>query len=186
MKKGNLDVKKIREMMLLNPGKMWGITSIRPKTGKSLISVLIADELKKIRKDVLVVSFKELSKDKSYTLKGLDDAIEFFSNSNQMEYLYINGLEYIEDKILNDRFFDLMELCKRQYDYVIVDMKAIEETGFTKLMCKMCDETLIVIAKDKEDGIATGKYVQHLQEHGIRVSGVILNEYGKRKSILKM
>ena len=186
MKKGNLDIKKLREMMLLYPGKVWGVTSVKRRTGKSYISMLLAEELRKIRKEVLVVSFKELSKEKSYTLQGLDEALEFFGKSTQAEYLYINDLEHAEERILNERFVELIELCKKQYDYVILDMKAIEETGFTKLMCKMCEETLIVVTKDQADGIETGKCVKHLQEQGIHVSGLILNEYCRKKTILKM
>lgn len=182
-----LDIERIREMMLLSSGTVWGITSFRKETGKSYVSKLLVDALNEIGKNVLYISLgEEVTNENSYVLNDIDEAIEVFGKEKHKRQICINNLKKSESVILNEKFEKLLDVCKKNYNYIIVDTKAIEETGFTKAACKMCDENIVVILKNIEDGVTSGKYIQQLQELGIKVFGVILNEYYAKKPVLRM
>ncbi len=182
-----LDIKKIREMMLLSSATVWGITSIRKGTGKSYVSKLLVDAFTEIGKNILYISLgEEVLSDNSYVLSDIDEAIEIFEKEKQIRQICISKLEKIESVILNEKFEKLLDVCKKNYDYIIVDTKSIEETGFAKMACRICDENIVVILKNKEDGVTSGKYIHQLQKLGIKVFGVILNEYFTKKPVLRM
>lgn len=178
------DAKKIRELMLLSESKVWGITSFKEGVGKSFFSTSLVNAFEKIGKKVLCISFDE--KENAYMPGNIDDVIIFLKNKNDKNIISISNTEIGETIILDDRFKDFMVLCKENFDYVIVDTKSIDSCCFSKALCKMCDENIIIIQKNWEDGIACKKQMQQLKELEIKVFGVVLNEYSTKKSLLKM
>lgn len=189
MKNDNLDIKKIREIVLLSDEKIWGITSIKERTGKTYIAGMVAEELNKIGKHTLLFTIGDSDLEDNClvfeTLEEIEARIEV-EKENRLFHICMNNPEKIDTFVFHGKMEKLLETCRQQYDYVIVDTKSIENSGFSKSVCMACDENLIVISKDVEDGAETGKKIRQLQEIGVKVSGIIMNEYHDKKIMLKM
>lgn len=182
-----LDIEKIREMILLSSEKVWGITSLKKGVGKSYISKLLADALNEIGKNVLRISVGEdIAEGDCYILKDIDEAIEVFDKEKQKKQICINDLKKSGIVVFDNKFEQLLDVCKKNYDYIIVDTKAVEETGYAKVICKMCDENIVILLKDAEDGVTSGKGIRQLQKLGIKIFGAILNEYYTKKPMLRV
>jgi len=187
MKNDNLDIKKIREMMLLSDEKIWGITSVKERTGKTYIASMVAEELNKIGKQTLLFTIGDSDSEGScLVFEEPEEVEEKLGAENQLFHICMNNSKKIDTFVFDDKMEKLLETCRKQYDYVIVDTKSIENSGFSKRVCMACDKNLIVVSKDVEDGVETGKKIRQLQEIGVRVSGIIMNEYHDKKIMLKM
>jgi capsular polysaccharide biosynthesis protein len=184
IRRKNADVKSIREAILLSSEKVWGITSLKKNCGKTFLARQLAESLQAIGKKTLLISFDD-SKE-GYALENLDKAMEHLGAECTENKMYIADADKVEEIVLHDKFKTLLEVCKANYDYVIIDMKAVEGTGFTKVLCKMCGENMVVISKNVEDGVEAGRTIAQLAECGVSVNGVILNEYSAKKCILRM
>ena len=187
MRRDNVDIIKIRETILLSTEKVWGITSLKKGCGKTYISKLLAESLDEIEKKVLLISFEHEQKSTEYyILNNLDEAMEHFEQGYTENKVLIADSDKVEGIVLSEKFKSFLSKCKHYYDYVIIDMKAVEETGFTKVLCKICEENIVIISKNVEDGVESGTTIQHLKDCGVSIKGVVLNEYSFKKNILKM
>lgn len=189
MKNDNLDIKKIREMILLSDEKIWGITSVKERTGKTYIAGMVAEELNKIGKHTLLFTLGDSGLDGNCLAFEEPEEVESMlqeKKENKLCHICMNNPDKIDTFVFHGKMEKLLEVCRHQYDYVIVDTKSIENSGFSKSVCMACDENLIVVSKDVEDGVETGKKIRQLQEIGVKVSGIIMNEYHDKKIMLKM
>lgn len=185
MGKNNIDIEKIREKILLSPGKVWGITSIKKQTGKTFLSKTLVEEMLKINKNVLYISigkndavFYELG------INSLDN--EVTGNSKEIHWMYIDSDANTAEIIFNNKFEEWMEFWKQNYDLVIFDMEAVSESGVSKKICSLCDNNIVVLEKDREDGLAVKEAMKELQAMHINIAGVVLNSHKSKKSLLRM
>ena len=104
----------------------------------------------------------------------------------QLLHICMKDSAQIETFVFQGKMDRILEICKLQYDYILLDVKAIANSGFSKKVCKTCDENLIIVSQDVEEGPELGRAIHQLQEIGVKVSGVVMNEYHAKKVILKM
>lgn len=91
------------------------------------------------------------------------------------------------DKIVYDESFEkLVGIYKKTYDYVIVDMPALNENSVSKKLCTLCDENIIIVSKDSEEGPKVGKVINQLQKLDVKIAGIVINEYKTKKSLIRI
>lgn len=182
MNKCMIDIEKIREEILLSDKKIWGITSLSKKVGKTFISELLVEKISEIGKNVLYITIGEEDNSK------LDKAIQFVEKGEIIpeKYWCIKNVESTAAIIFDDKFEKLLSLYKKVYDYIIIDMPSFEESIFSKKLCKVCDENIVVVSKNNEDGFKSGEKIRHLQQMGISIAGIVLNEYSNKKAIFRI
>ena len=91
------------------------------------------------------------------------------------------------DKFVYSREYELfLEECKEKYDHILVDMAALSEQSVSKKMCELCDDTMIVVSKDVENGLEVRKEVEQLRSVGAKIKGIILNKHSFKRTIFKM
>lgn len=184
MAKMNIDIKKIREKVLLSPGKAWGFTSLKKQTGKTFVTKELVEEMLKVNKNVLYVSVgKNEAISYDLEIRSLDE--EVADNSKMIHWVCIESDE--RAKIIFDKKFEaLFEMWKQNYDYVIFDTKAVNESGVSRKICSLCENNMIVLEKDREDGLEVREAIKELHDMQINVVGVVLNGHKNRKSLLRM
>lgn len=184
MGKNNIDIKKIREKVLLSPGKAWGFTSLKKQTGKTLVTKELVEEMLRINKNVLYVSIgKNDAISYELEIRSLDE--EMADNNKMIHWVCIESDE--RAKIIFDKKFEaLFEMWKQNYDYVIFDTKAVNESGVSRKICSLCENNMIVLEKDREDGFVVREAMKELQNMHINIAGIVLNNHKSRKSLLRM
>lgn len=184
MSKKIVDIKKIREKVLLSPGKAWGFTSLKKQTGKTFVAKELVEEMLKINKNVLYVSIgKNDAISYELEIRSLDE--EMMENSKGIHWVCIESDE--RAKIIFDKKFEvLFEMWKQNYDYVIFDTKAVNESGVSRKICSLCENNMIVLEKDREDGFVVREAIKELQGMDINIAGIVLNGHKNRRSLLRM
>ncbi|MFI3266033.1 MAG: polysaccharide biosynthesis tyrosine autokinase [Rikenellaceae bacterium] len=137
------------------------ITSINPKSGKSLVSLNLAASLALKRSRTLVVDgdFRRgtLSEAVHSPRKGLVNYLN--STDISIDEFIIKGLEYPlldvlpmgiippnpTELLLLDKFVDVIKELRTKYDYIIFDCPPVDIVSDAAIIEKQCDSTIFII-----------------------------------------
>lgn len=187
MKDREFDIENLREVIMLSDSKVWGIVSQKKGVGKSYIAQKLLDYMKKAGKAVLYLGYGD-NKDKSVSLE--EEISRFISGRENGEIIKttkisMSACPHIEKTIYDNNFEKLIESYKKRFDYVIIDMMSLEENSIAKRLCSLCDNNLFVINKDIQNGMELRKVIAQLHDVNVRIGGIVMNEYHKKKSWLR-
>ncbi|XCP84206.1 hypothetical protein ABXS75_14185 [Roseburia hominis] len=181
------DVDKIRERILQSGESVWGITSIGSRIGKTYVSQLLMDSLERAGKKILMFSIGDAinnSYEVEEELKRMES--KSYRNFENKKTVVFGKSSDIERIVYCPEFINLLEVYKENYDYIVFDMKELGEHSITKRLCALCDEVILVMGMDKEDGIKVAHVIKEVSETGGNVAGIVLNEWSEKRRILRM
>lgn len=180
-----IDIENLREIVLLSEDKVWGVTSLSKKTGKTFVARQLVESLSKAGKKVVYLSFQKESGEetRNFLEKELKNAE---SVSGLVKNVVLKDALHLEEIVYSEKFTQLVAEYKKEYDYVIMDMMSMEENSIAKKIASVCENNFIVVVKDCENGEAVGKMVHQLKALNISMAGVVLNEYHEKKKWLRM
>lgn len=185
MGKTTIDIENLREIVLLSEDKIWGITSLSKKTGKTFVARQLVESLSKAGKKVVYLSFQKESGEE--TKNFLERELKNAENvAGSVKSVVLKDVAHLEKIVYSEKFAQLVEEYKNNYDYIIMDMMSMEENSIAKKIASVCENNFIVVAKDCENGEEVGKMVRQLKALNIRLTGVVLNEYHEKKKWLRM
>lgn len=172
--------------------KAIAVTSSVPNEGKTDVSFNIArsfaDDGKKtlfidgdIRKSVALARYgvdKEVE-GLSHFLSGqaeLDDVICETSVDNL--YCIFTGIKSPNPAELlgSKRFKNMIENCKENYDYIIIDCPPLGSVIDAVLVAKVCDGSILVIESDYVSYKVVQNVKKQLEKGGCKILGAILNK----------
>ena len=185
MGRAMVDIENLREIVLLSESKVWGITSLSRKTGKTFVARQLVENLLKAGKKVVYLSFQKESGEE--TKNFLEKELKKAENvSGSVKSVVLKDTLHLEEIVYSEKFAQLVEEYKKEYDYIIMDMMSMEENSIAKKIASVCENNFIVVAKDCENGEEVGKMVHQLKTLNIRLAGIVLNEYHEKKKWLRM
>ena len=187
MKSKEFDIENLRETVLLSDSKVWGIVSQKKGVGKSYIAQKLADYLQKAGKTVLYLEYGE-EKGSSVSLEEeIGKLLDEDENSEEIKNrkISVSDCDQIEKTVYDERFERLIDLYRSRFDYVLVDMMALEENSIAKRLCSICDNNLFIITKDVQNGMELRKVINQLHDINVRIDGIVMNEYREKKSWLR-
>lgn len=180
MGRAMVDIENLREIVLLSESKVWGITSLSRKTGKTFVARQLVENLLKAGKKVVYLSFQKESGEE--TKNFLEKELKKAENvSGSVKSVVLKDTLHLEEIVYSEKFVQLVEEYKKEYDYIIMDMMSMEENSIAKKIASVCENNFIVVAKDCENGEEVGKMVHQLKTLNIRLAGIVLNEYHEKK-----
>ncbi len=188
------DIENIRERVMSDSAKVCGITSMRKGEGKTYISSLLQESMVQIGDKTLLISAdgnwetnrSRYAEETVFCVKDLNDFQSQEIDSEKVRVIAFHNFSNF-DKFVYSREYELfLEECKEKYDHILVDMAALSEQSVSKKMCELCDDTMIVVSKDAENGLNVRKEVEQLRSVGAKIKGIILNEHSFKRTIFKM
>lgn len=188
MKSKEFDIEELREAVLLSDSKVWGIVSRQKGAGKTYIAKKLAECLENAGKKVLYLGFEDKEADSISLESEMDGVSRDAGNTDEMssKKVFLSDYTQIEKAVYSENFESLIEKYKKVYDYIIVDIISLEQNSIAKKICSMCDDNMFVITKDAEDGVKLHKTIQQLLDANISICGIVMNEYRKKRSWLRM
>ena len=188
------DIENIRERVMSDSAKVCGITSIKKGEGKTYISSLLQESMLQIGDKTLLISAdgnwetnrSRYAEETVFCVKDLNDFQSQEIDSEKVRVIAFHNFSNF-DKFVYSREYELfLEECKEKYDHILVDMAALSEQSVSKKMCELCDDTMIVVSKDVENGLEVRKEVEQLRSVGAKIKGIILNKHSFKRTIFKM
>ncbi len=188
------DIENIRERVMSDSAKVCGITSIKKGEGKTYISSLLQESMLQIGDKTLLISAdgnwetnkSRYAEETIFCVKDLNDFQAQEIDSEKVRVIAFHNFSNF-DKFVYSREYELfLEECKEKYDHILVDMAALSEQSVSKKMCELCDDTMIVVSKDVENGLEVRKEVEQLRSVGAKIKGIILNKHSFKRTIFKM
>lgn len=188
------DIENIRERLMSDSAKVCGITSIKKGEGKTYIASSLQKSMLQIGDRTLLISADgNWETNKGHYAEEMFFCVEDFKDfqSQEIDSEKVRVIAFHNfsnfDKFVYSREYEIfLEECKEKYDHILVDMAALSEQSVSKKMCELCDDTMIVVSKDAENGLSVRKEVEQLRSVGARIKGIILNEYSFKRTIFKM
>ena len=188
------DIENIRERVMSDSAKVCGITSIKKGEGKTYISSLLQESMLQIGDKTLLISAdgnwetnkSRYAEETIFCVKDLNDFQAQEIDSEKVRVIAFHNFSNF-DKFVYSREYELfLEECKEKYDHILVDMAALSEQSVSKKMCELCDDTMIVVSKDVENGLEVRKEVEQLRSVGAKIKGIILNKHSFKRTFFKM
>lgn len=178
------DIEKVRDRILLSNDRVWGITSVESGVGKTYISKLLLESLEEVGKKVLYLSLGNMQQGDSMT--ALEDELGTVKDAGKSKYVALINPSHRAKIVYGKAFEELVQIYKEQYDYIIVDMTSIKEDSVVEKICTVCDETIILISKDSEDGFKVGRAIKQLLKSNIKIAGIVMNEYKTKRALIRI
>ena len=171
-----------------NEGKSFTVLQLAKhlcQDGKRVI-VIDAD----MRKSQMVAKYTDLS-----GIKGLSEVLSEMATLDEVLYHVDNipGMDIIFSGdyppnpcvlLGNHRFQDLIAQFREQYDYVLIDNAPLVPVVDAILCAKISDGVVLVVNRGKVRQKVLRTVCGQIEQSGTELIGVILNDNGKRKSIL--
>ena len=188
------DIENIRERVMSDSAKVCGITSIKKGEGKTYISSLLQESMIQIGDKTLLIRMDgnwETNKNRyaDGTVFCVEDVSDFQPHEIDSEKVRVIAFHNFSnfDKFIYSREYGIfLEECKGKYDHILIDMAALSEQSVSKKICELCDDTMIVVSKDAENGVNVRKEIEQLRSVGAKIKGIILNEHSFKRTIFKM
>ena len=162
--------------------------------GKSMLSTNLAIVYAQRGKTVLLIDgdlrtpvlHRNLNLEPGYGLSSLlfEGNIEEAASAVQVPFPGIPGLDvlpagpvpaYPAELLASDSMAELVRLCRRHYDYIIIDGAPILPVTDSALLSRYADFTLVVARHNVTDRRSLERTCQILRSQGVRDIGMVLN-----------
>ncbi len=175
-------------------GQVFLVTSSVSGEGKSMLSSNLAIVHAQRGKTVLLIDgdlrtpalHQSLNLDSGYGLSSLlfDGDIDEVSSAVQVPFPGIPGLyvlpagpvpAYPAELLASDGMAELVRICRRHYDYIIIDGAPVLPVTDSALLARIADFTLVVARHNVTDRRSLERTCQILRSQGVHGIGMVLN-----------
>ncbi len=172
--------------------KVISITSCVPNEGKSMVSfnlaVSIAETGKKVlfidadlRKSVLIGRYKINKAIKGLTqyLSGVEelDSVKYTTNVENLDMILSGPVTPNPAELLNnEKFTALVEITKKEYDYVVIDTPPIGQVIDPAIVAQQTDGVIFLVSQANVSYKYAQKQIEQLKRSGCRILGAVLNK----------
>ena len=175
-------------------GQVFLVTSSVPGEGKSMLSSNLAIVHAQRGKTVLLIDgdlrtpvlHQRLNLESGHGLSSLlfEGNIDGVGSATQIPFPGIPGLAvlpagpvpgYPAELLASDGMSELVHICRRYYDYIIIDGAPILPVTDSALLSRYADFTLVVARHNVTDRRSLERTCQILRSQGVRKIGVVLN-----------
>lgn len=172
--------------------KVISVTSCVPNEGKSMVSfnlaVSIAETGKRVlfvdadlRKSVLIGRYKINKAIKGLTqyLSGVEefDNVRYTTNVPHLDMILSGPVPPNPAELLNnDKFTELVEKTKKEYDYVIIDTPPIGQVIDPAIVAQQTDGVIFLVSQANVSYKYAQKQIEQLKRSGCRILGAVLNK----------
>lgn len=175
-----------------NDVKIISLTSCVPNEGKSMVSfnlaISMAETGKKVlfidadlRKSVLIGRYKINKAIKGLTqylsgVEQLDDVI-YGTNVKNMDLILSGPVPPNPAELLNnEKFTELLETARKEYDYVIIDTPPIGQVIDPAIVAQQTDGVIFLISQANISYKYAQKQIEQMRKSGCRILGAVLNK----------
>ena len=175
-----------------NDVKIISLTSCVPNEGKSMVSfnlaISMAETGKKVlfidadlRKSVLIGSYKINKAIKGLTqyLSGVEqlDDVRYSTNVKNMDLILSGPVPPNPAELLNnEKFTELLETARKEYDYVIIDTPPIGQVIDPAIVAQQTDGVIFLISQANISYKYAQKQIEQMRKSGCRILGAVLNK----------
>ena len=172
--------------------KVISITSCVPNEGKSMVSfnlaVSIAETGKKVlfidadlRKSVLIGRYKINKAIKGLTqyLSGVEelDSVKYTTNVENLDMILSGPVPPNPAELLNnEKFTALVEITKKEYDYVVIDTPPIGQVIDPAIVAQQTDGVIFLVSQANVSYKYAQKQIEQLKRSGCKSLGAVLNK----------
>lgn len=191
--KSSEEVKKLRTNVTFLDASVIDITSVAGGEGKSMISFWLAKSLSEIGKKVVLINANIRKDDTVNTSninnikeKGLSDYlvdsasmkdITCESNYDNLHFILSGRASKNPAELLSTfKFKELVNFCRNNYNYVIVDTPAAGEVTDAAIIAAYMDGNILVVEPGIADGYLARKVKVQLESSGSKLLGVVINK----------
>ena len=177
-----------------NDCRVIGISSALSGEGKSLSSVNLAHTLSQLDKKVLLLDcdMRRPSLSAKLPISKVPGLSNYLSGQSSVEGLFQNcGLKGEEDAfqvvaagrnppnpvelLSSARMSRLIEVLRKSYDYIILDLPPVGEVSDALAVAKYTDGMLLVVRQNYCNRVSFGSAVRQMESVGARILGVVEN-----------
>ena len=175
-----------------NDVKIISLTSCVPNEGKSMVSfnlaISMAETGKKVlfidadlRKSVLIGRYKINKAIKGLTqyLSGVEqlDDVRYSTNVKNMDLILSGPVPPNPAELLNnEKFTELLETARKEYDYVIIDTPPIGQVIDPAIVAQQTDGVIFLISQANISYKYAQKQIEQTRKSGCRILGAVLNK----------
>lgn len=175
-----------------NDVKIISLTSCVPNEGKSMVSfnlaISMAETGKKVlfidadlRKSVLIGKYKINKAIKGLTqyLSGVEqlDDVRYSTNVKNMDLILSGPVPPNPAELLNnEKFTELLETARKEYDYVIIDTPPIGQVIDPAIVAQQTDGVIFLISQANISYKYAQKQIEQMRKSGCRILGAVLNK----------
>ena len=175
-----------------NDVKIISLTSCVPNEGKSMVSfnlaISMAETGKKVlfidadlRKSVLIGRYKINKAIKGLTqyLSGVEqlDDVRYSTNVKNMDLILSGPVPPNPAELLNnEKFTELLETARKEYDYVIIDTPPIGQVIDPAIVAHQTDGVIFLISQANISYKYAQKQIEQMRKSGCRILGAVLNK----------
>ena len=175
-----------------NDVKIISLTSCVPNEGKSMVSfnlaISMAETGKKVlfidadlRKSVLIGRYKINKSIKGLTqyLSGVEqlDYVRYSTNVKNMDLILSGPVPPNPAELLNnEKFTELLETARKEYDYVIIDTPPIGQVIDPAIVAQQTDGVIFLISQANISYKYAQKQIEQMRKSGCRILGAVLNK----------
>lgn len=173
--------------------KMICITSCLPNEGKSNVSFNLAISLAESGKKVVFID-ADLRRSVTIGRYKPDQAVQglthYLSGQNSLEeIIYESNIENLDmiftgpvppnpaELLGSDNFIDLLNVCRKVYDYIIIDTPPIGSVIDSAIVAEHCDGIVLVIQANVISYKYAQKILKQLEKSRSKILGAVLNKY---------
>ena len=172
--------------------KVVSLTSCVPNEGKSMVAfnlaVSMAESGKKVlfvdadlRKSVLIGRYKINKAIKGLTqyLSGVEelDQVKYTTNVPCLDMILSGPVPPNPAELLDsERFTELVEKARNEYDYVIIDTPPIGQVIDPAIVAQKTDGVIFLVSQSNISYRYAQKQIEQLKKSGCRILGAVLNK----------
>ena len=175
----------------MDGGKVIMVTSLLENEGKSTVAVNLALAMAKKHERVLLIDC-DLRKPACYAIFGqkmavpgvrdvltgkarISDAIVRYKKTNLYLMLENKADANSGDRLSSDRMRTLLELAKKEFDFIILDLPPMSVVSDAESVMDIADASLMVVRQNVAVAPALNKAISSLQSGKAKMLGCVLN-----------
>lgn len=178
------------------PPKVVLVTSSLPEEGKTTFAVSLASLVARSQKRVLLIDLdlRHPSVHRELGWQVSAGLVEYMAGERTLQEVVHNdletGLHFLPvkahtttpiDLLESDRMRQLLQVCRENYDLIVLDSAPVASVNDTKVAAGLADRVVFVVRWGKTIESAARDSVRALREAGIEPAGVVLSQIDLRK-----
>ena len=179
-----------------NPPKVILVTSSLPEEGKTTFAVSLASLVARSQKRVLLIDLdlRHPSVHRELGWQVSAGLVEYMAGERTLQEVVHNdletGLHFLPvkahtttptDLLESDRMRQLLQVCRDNYDLVVLDSAPVASVNDTKVAANLADRVVFVVRWGKTIECAARDSLRSLREAGIEPAGAVLAQIDLRK-----
>jgi len=179
-----------------NPPKVLLVTSSLPEEGKTTFAVSLASLVARSQKRVLLIDLdlRHPSVHRELGWQVSAGLVEYMAGERSLQEGIHNdletGLHFLPvkahtttptDLLESDKMRQLLEVCRENYDLVVLDSAPVASVNDTKVAAGLADRVVFIVRWGKTIESAARDSLRSLREAGIEPAGAVLAQIDLRK-----